>query len=300
MKSKFLNTLFISLALFAIYITIFYSKDFEYGFILHSNFYEYIFHAIILILPITILFIVFYNIHIKNQAVSLEKERLINQEKNQLAENLNSRLLNYEKEIERIHEKYVNLSIESDAIMIQFNDIVEKFINNQLEKLDKSDSNKEKLIQQMFYDLAHPIRVKLSNLKTITATAIESLKRTELKNESIKKEYELKKESIKKEYEGLLENKEGKIKENELINFEKDNLINSLKDIENEYKRKISSLKEKVRTLEIENKIINDKLKQVDFSDSELLMEVEKLQKENSKVLGLLDKIKPYRKKYSK
>lgn len=289
MKSKFLiTTISISLALFAIYLTVFYSKKSVYDFNAYPNFYEYMFHAIILILPTIVVIVLFYNRYIKNQATHLEEERLINNNLHLINDNLHTQLTNYEKEIERVHEKYVNLSIEADAIMIKFNDVVETLINSQIERLDKGNSKRE-LIPQMFYDLLNPIRVKLSNLKTITATAIESLKKTELNHKS-----------IKREYEELLEKKEQKIKNKELTNSKKDNLIILLKENESEYKRTNSSLKEKIRDLEIKNQILNDKLKRVDFSENELLIEIEKLQKENSEVLGLLDKVKPYRKKYSK
>jgi fumarate reductase subunit C len=260
------------LALFAIYLTVFYSKKLEYGFYTYPNFYEYLVHTIILILPIIAVIILFYN----NQTKYEENEKLIN-------EKLRSQLFNYETEIKKIHEKYVKLSMEADEIIIKFNDIVEKLINNQIRELDKSDLNRELLIQQMFYDLANPIRVKLSNLKTITITAIKSLKDIELKNEF-----------IKKEYEELLKIEELKNKSKELINSKKENLINSKKENEDKYKREISLLKEKIGNLEFENQRLHDEYQQ---KYDKILYELKKLQEKKEKPEDILDILKELNRK---
>ncbi len=289
MKSKVQNTIFIALALFAIYLTIFYSKRYTYAFETYSIIYEYLIHAIIFILPTLLLYTIFLKIFNKKiqRLLGSEKQRTFRE--TQIKTNLQTQISNYESELERIHEKYVNLSNEADSIMIQFNDIVETLINSKIESLENTDSRKEKVAQQMFYDLAHPIRVKLTNLKTITANAIESLRSTENKNISVHKELHT-----------LIENSKVEIEKHELAFSEKDNLINSLKNLDHQHVRQINTLREKLQSIESKNKILEEKLTKSKLTDNELLKEIDNLQKENSELLKSMDQIKPFRKKYKK
>jgi hypothetical protein len=289
MKTKLLNTIFISLALFAIYLTVFYSKEFYYAFDKFPDIYEYVIHIIIISIP-TLLFSIFFIFKNNNRNLKLiikEKGRLNNEKLK--STKLQDQISNYVDELARIHEKYINLSSEADMIMIEFNAIIEKFINNEIEQLDRKHERKDKLVQQMFYDLANPIRMKLTSLKTITASAIKSLRQTEEKNDS-----------IKKELQEIMENSLLEMEKQDEESSKKDNIINSLKEKENKSSKSKQQYLEKLRNLEIKNQVLETRLKQYNLSDNELLFEIEKLRDENSELLNSLDKIKPFRKKYSK